>query len=79
MSLRIHRVQISCSCCGALLTSAGERINKSFIDSSMKDHSSVHDLYCLSVRLEGELEPIPADTGRGAGYSLDRLPVNYKV
>ncbi len=27
----------------------------------------------------GGLEPITADTGRGAGYTLDRLPVNHRA
>ena len=45
-------------------------------------HSFIHSfIFCnrLSVRVTGGLEPIPADFGREAGYTLDKSPVHRRA
>jgi len=42
-------------------------------------HPSVHFQCPLQLRVVGGLEPIPADIGRKAGHTLDRLPVHHRA
>ena len=47
-----------------------------------KRETFIHSfIFCsrLSVRVTGGLEPIPADSGREAGYTLDKSPVHRRA
>lgn len=48
--------------------------------SSLKE-KSIHSssIWLIPFWVVGELEPVPADMGREAGYTLDELPEDHRA